>query len=49
MHVVDFRLGIAESKMEDFWFRLAFVEYFDKYENGSEHPARFRGVPVGLS
>ena len=49
MHVVDYRPSVAESKMEDFWFRLVAGECMGKCGNASEHPARFRGVPAELS
>ena len=49
MHAVDCRPSVAESKMEDYWFRLVPDECMGKCGNASEHLARFRGVPVELS
>ena len=41
MHGVDCGPSVAESKIEDFWFRLATGECLSKYGNASEHPTRF--------
>jgi len=47
MHVVDCRPGVAESKMEEFWFHLAAGECMGKCGNALEHHAHFRAIPWG--
>ena len=49
MRVVDWHLNVAESKKEEFWFRLLAGECVGKCGNALEHHAHFRGVLAELS